>query len=196
MDVITIILLAIALAMDCFAVSITNGIAMKNVQIVPIVKMAFLFGLFQAMMPLIGWLAGVGFADLIETWDHWIALAILTVLGVKMIKESLSEDDNDQVVQPAIQWKTLVFLAIATSIDALATGLVFITETSSTFVFALIMIGLASFLFSVMGNLIGIKAGKHLPFNMELVGGLVLIGIGLKIFFEHTGLLSVIFSKI
>lgn len=189
MDILTIILLAVALAMDCFAVSITNGIALRQFHFVPIMKMAFLFGLFQAAMPFLGWLAGVGFKDYIETFDHWIALGVLVFLGAKMIYESLSEKE-DEDSQPALNWKRLVFLAVATSIDALATGLVFITETVSRFLFALLMIGLFSFGFSLLGNAIGVFVGKHLPVNMELVGGLVLIGIGVKIFCEHTGLLS------
>lgn len=193
MDIGTILLLAIALAMDCFAVSITNGVALGRFHFVPIMKMALLFGFFQAFMPLIGWLAGVGFKEQIEAYDHWIALAVLVFLGVKMIRESLS-DEKEVGSQPALCWKTLVLLAIATSIDALATGLVFITETIPTFVLALVMIGLFSFLLSVAGNLVGLYLGSHLPVNMELVGGLVLIGIGVKIFLEHTSLLSIWFG--
>lgn len=192
MSIVTIILLAVALAMDCFAVSITNGIALRQFHFVPIMKMALLFGLFQAAMPFFGWLAGVGFKEYIEAFDHWIALVVLLFLGSKMIYESLSEKEGEDS-QPALDWKKLVFLAIATSIDALATGLVFITESLSCFLFALLMIGLFSFGFSVLGNAIGVFAGKHLPLNMELVGGLVLIGIGVKIFCEHTGVLSSLF---
>lgn len=192
MSIVTIILLAVALAMDCFAVSITNGIALRQFHFVPILKMALLFGLFQAAMPFFGWLAGVGFKEYIEAFDHWIALGVLVFLGLKMIYESLTEK-NEEDVKPALNWKRLVLLAIATSIDALATGLVFITETTSRFLFALLMIGLFSFGFSVLGNAIGVFAGKHLPVNMEMVGGLVLIGIGVKIFCEHTGILSYLF---
>lgn len=189
MDVITILLLAVALAMDCFAVSITNGIALRQFHFVPIMKMAFLFGLFQAGMPLIGWAAGVGFKSQIEFVDHWIAFGVLLFLGVKMIKESLSDEEDEKENQPALQWKKLIFLAVATSIDALATGLVFLTESVKTFVFALVMIGLFSFGLSVAGNMIGIYLEKHLPFNMEMVGGIVLVGIGVKILLEHTGVL-------
>lgn len=193
MDVGTILLLALALAMDCFAVSITNGVALGRFHFVPIMKMALLFGFFQALMPLVGWLAGVGFKERIEAYDHWIALGVLVFLGVKMIRESQTEGEEGES-QPALHWKTLILLAIATSIDALATGLVFITETIPTFVFALMMIGLFSFALSVAGNLVGLYLGRHLPVNMELVGGLVLIGIGVKIFLEHTALLSVWFG--
>ena len=185
MDVATILLLAVALAMDCFAVSITNGIALRQFRFFPIFKMALLFGFFQAFMPLLSWVAGIGFKSMIEDWDHWIALVILGFLGGKMVKESFSNEEIADA-EPALDWKPLFMLAIATSIDALATGVVFLSESVSTFLFALLMIGLASFLFSVVGNAIGIYARRHLPVNMELVGGIVLIAIGVKIFLEHT----------
>ena len=111
-----------------------------------------------------------------------------------MIKDVFSGEKEDETGQPAVDWKSLILLSIATSIDALATGFVFITETTETFIFALTMIGLASFMFSVAGNVLGVYAGKHLPINMKLIGGLVLIGIGVKIFLEHTGFLSNFFK--
>ena len=193
MSLVTVILLAIALAMDCLVVSIANGITLRHIQWVPILKMSFLFGLFQAAMPLIGWLTGIWFKDIIAAWDHWIALLILSVLGGKMIKESLfeKEDENEQ---PAIRWKMLIALAIATSIDALVTGVLFVTEPIPLFILDLVIIGLVSFIFSIGGNTIGIFMGKHLPINMKLVGGLLLIGIGVKIFLEHTNFLSNLFS--
>lgn len=193
MSLVTVILLAIALAMDCFVVSIANGITMRHIQWVPILKMSFLFGLFQTAMPLIGWLTGIWFKDIIAAWDHWIALIILSVLGGKMIKESLFEKE-DETGQPAIRWNMLAALAVATSIDALVTGVLFVTEPIPLFIFDLAIIGMVSFIFSVVGNTIGIFMGKHLPINMKLVGGLLLIGIGLKIFLEHTNFLSNLFS--
>lgn len=192
MDIFSIVLLAIGLAMDCLAVSVTNGIALKRFQVGPILKMAFLFGLFQGAMPFFGWLAGVGFQGLIESWDHWLAFGILAFLGVKMIidgvKESKEESDESNA-QPALQWKKLIMLAIATSIDALATGLVFVTTQTKIFIIALLIIGAVSFLFSVLGNAIGILAHKHLPFNMQVIGGIVLIFIGVKIIAEHLQLI-------
>ena len=190
MDSVTIILLSVALAMDCFAVSITNGIALKRIHLGTILKMAVLFGFFQSFMPLITWLLGECFKEAVEAWDHWIALIILVFLGGNMIKDVFSGENEEETGQPAVDWKNLILLSIATSIDALATGFVFITETTETFIFALTMIGLASFMFSVAGNVLGVYAGKHLPINMKLIGGLVLIGIGVKIFLEHTGFLS------
>lgn len=189
MDIITIILLAIGLAMDCFAVSITNGIALRQFHFGPIIKMALLFGLFQAGMPVIGWLLGVGFKSQIEFIDHWIAFGILLYLGIKMIKESLIEEEDESLLKPTLSWKKLFVLAIATSIDAFSTGFIFLTESVKTFVFAVAMIGVFSFGFSLAGNLIGIHAGKHLPVNMEMIGGLVLIGIGVKILLEHMAII-------
>lgn len=193
MDSITIILLSVALAMDCFAISIANGIALKRIHLGTILKMAVLFGFFQSFMPLITWLLGECFKEEIEAWDHWIALVILVILGGNMIRDVFSGKKEDEMTQPAVDWKTLILLSIATSIDALATGFVFITETAETFIFALTMIGFASFMFSVAGNVLGVYVGRHLPVNMKLIGGLVLIGIGVKIFLEHTGFLSNIF---
>ncbi|MFA6884169.1 MAG: manganese efflux pump MntP family protein [Paludibacteraceae bacterium] len=185
MDLFTIILLAIALAMDCFAVSLANGIALRQFRWIPILKMAFLFGLFQGVMPVFGWLLGLGFKSIIEQWDHWIALAILSMLGLKMIHESLSEKKDESESTPALGWKSLVLLAIATSIDALATGLMFVS-CSKIFLLAVLIIGLVSFVFSFVGNTLGIYCGKRFDFKVEILGGVVLIGIGIKIFMEHT----------
>ncbi|HOI26619.1 MAG: manganese efflux pump MntP family protein [Paludibacteraceae bacterium] len=185
MDLITIILLAVALAMDCFAVSLANGIALKQFRLSPVLKMAFLFGLFQGMMPVFGWLLGLGFKSIVEQWDHWIALIILVCLGGKMIYESLTEKEDEVESSPALGWKSLVFLAIATSIDALATGLMFVS-CSEVFLLAVIIIGVVSFIFSFAGNSLGIFFGKRFNFKVEILGGIVLIGIGIKIFLEHT----------
>ena len=184
MNTFTIILIAIALAMDCFAVSIANGIALKKVKLLPILKIAFLFGLFQGIMPVLGWAAGISFRSLIERWDHWIASIILTILGLKMIREGFSE--KKEVPCYAEQgWKSLILLAIATSIDALATGIMFV-PFPPIFLKAIIIIGVVSFIFSILGNFIGLFFGKKFNLKVEILGGLVLIGIGIKIFVEHT----------
>lgn len=185
MDFFTILLLSIAVAADCFVVSVSNGIAMKQIQIVTIVKMAFLFGLFQAMMPVFTWLLGRSVGSWIEPYDHWIALLILSFLGGKMIWESFN-DEAEAEVSLCLNWSRLIVLSIATSIDALALGLLFVNDTAQRFIFAIFCIGLCSFIFSVIGNWLGVKIGKHIPFNTELVAGSVLILIGLKIVIEHT----------
>ncbi len=190
MDVYSIILLSVALAMDCFAVSITNGIVMRRFHLLTVLKMSFFFGFFQAMMPLIGWLAGRGFQHWIEAWDHWLAFGILLVLGVRMIIEGVRGGEEEipaDAPVPDLKWKRLLMLSVATSIDALATGLVFVTSPVSEFVFALCSIGIVSFLFSFGGNMIGVYAGKRLPVNMQVIGGVVLVFIGVKIIAEHLG---------
>lgn len=185
MDFVTILLLSIAVAADCFVVSVSNGIALNKFIFSPIIKMAFLFGLFQAMMPVFSWLAGKQCGSWIEPYDHWIALAILSFLGAKMIWESFDEN-SDSEGEVVLHWGRLIILAIATSIDALAIGLLFVTETTERFVFAVICIGLCSFVFSLIGNCLGIKIGNRMPFNTERIAGCILIIIGIKIFIEHT----------
>ena len=146
MDFVTILLLSIAVAADCFVVSVSNGIALNKFIFSPIIKMAFLFGLFQAMMPVFSWLAGKQCGSWIEPYDHWVALAILSFLGAKMIWESFDEN-SDSESEVVLHWGRLIILAIATSIDALAIGLLFVTEATERFIFAIICIGLCSFFF-------------------------------------------------
>ena len=189
MSTLTIILIAVALAMDCFAVSIANGMTLKKVKLLPILKISLLFGFFQGLMPVLGWLAGIGFQSFIEKWDHWIALIILTLLGCKMIHEGFSEKKEVSCCYAERGWKSLVLIAIATSIDALATGIVFV-PFPEILLKAVIIIGVVSFLFSILGNFIGLFFGKNFNLRVEILGGLVLIGIGVKIFIEHTWFLN------
>lgn len=185
MDFLTILFLAVAVAADCFVVSVSNGMACKRFCLKSILKMAFMFGLFQALMPTISWLLGRSCGSLIEPIDHWIALVILSFLGIKMIIESRKEEDEEQNAEVVMRWGRLFVLAIATSIDALAIGLVFLTESVERFTFAVFCIGICSFFFSFLGNYLGIKIGNRLPFNTELIAGIILILIGLKVFVEH-----------
>jgi putative Mn2+ efflux pump MntP len=186
MDLFTLILIAIGLAMDCFAVSVANGMTLHKINWNQLLKMAFVFGLFQSVMPVIGWLAGIRFRTSIEQWDHWIALIILSLLGLKMIYEGLVDNgENSMGASLGAGWKSLLFLAVATSIDALATGLIFVSF-SEIFLKAVILIGLVSFIFTIVGNYIGFHCGKRFNVKVEVLGGLILIIIGLKIFIEHT----------
>ncbi len=188
MDILSIILIAIGLAMDCFAVSITKGITSGKPQWGKALLMALLFGLFQGGMPLIGFFAGVAFTEQIARFDHWIALALLGFIGGKMIWESLHEDEEQNCTEHCdFSFKTLILLAIATSIDALATGIIFV-PTPEIIWHAVSIIAFVSFLFAGVGYIIGIFCGKRFHFNVELLGGLILIAIGLKIFIEHTWL--------
>jgi len=183
MDLITIMLIAVGLAMDCFAVSIAQGLDSdlndRNIKS-KIFLMALLFGLFQGGMPLIGYYAGNVFADFFDTYAPWIALALLAFIGGKMIWESLHEKEEKTV---GWQIQRLLVLAVATSIDALATGVIFIPVPERLWI-GVGIIGLVSFLFSIGGYHIGKYIGKLFQLNVELIGGIILIGIGLKIWIE------------
>ena len=181
-----IILLAVALAMDCFTISITSGFILKNIQWRPMLSMALLFGFFQAAMPCLGWMGMARAEKYISSVDHWIAFLLLAFIGGKMIHDGLTHSDEPHFNphSPA----TLLGLAVATSIDALAVGISFGCIGLSTFADILVpvlIIGAASFIFSIAGSLVGITFGRKFRFPVEPVGGLILIGIGLKILIEH-----------
>lgn len=178
-----IILIAIGLAMDCFAVSIACGIVMKPFKWGPAIRIAFLFGLFQAVMPLIGWLAGSTFKHLIESFDHWVAFAILLLLGGRMLWEYFFVHPDQKVLNP-YKKRVALTLAFATSIDALAVGLSF-AFLHIDLVVPVLIIGAASLFFSSLGLFIGKRYGRRFNIPAELLGGLVLIGIGVKILLEH-----------
>lgn len=184
MSILNIILIAIGLAMDCLAVSIAHGLGAKRWQNRALL-MALFFGLFQGGMPLIGYFAGTLFADFFSRFAPWIALALLAFIGGKMIWESLREEDKEAECKDLTFWHIIV-LAIATSIDALATGVIFIPCPEVLWL-GIGVIALVSFLFSIVGTLVGIYAGKAFHVNVELIGGLILIGIGIKIFIEGRG---------
>ncbi|WP_302430420.1 manganese efflux pump MntP [Phocaeicola coprophilus] len=186
MSILEIWLLAVSLAIDCFTVSITSGIILHRIRWGIFLKMAFLFGLFQAAMPFLGWLGASRFNHLIETYDHWIAFALLAFLGIRMIREHF-KDEEERSFDP-IRMKVILTLAVATSIDALAVGISFAFtgfRTLSSLLYPLTAIGIASFVISLAGSLIGVFFGKRFNLRVEIFGGLVLIGIGVKILFEH-----------
>jgi putative Mn2+ efflux pump MntP len=184
MDIISIVIIGIGLAMDCFAVSISKGICAKKFFFWHTLRMAFLFGLFQATMPLIGYAAGVSFATQMQSFDHWVAFILLSAIGGKMIFEGLKPLDPDCVSPNPFKWASLLPLAIATSIDALATGIVFIPYQSIIWK-AISIIGGISLIFTFLGMYIGIHFGKRFHIKVEIYGGIILIGIGLKILIEH-----------
>lgn len=181
MTIIEIILLGIGLAMDCFAVSLSKGIAARRLNTSGALLMALLFGLFQAGMPLIGYYAGVHWTEAISKIAPWVALILLGFIGGKMIKEHFEEGEEHADADYRV--RTLLVLSVATSIDALATGLVFIGQ-SATIWLAIAVIGVCSFIFSLAGTLIGVFVGGRFKFPAELIGGLILVGIGLKIWIE------------
>ena len=186
MSILEIWLLAVSLAIDCFTVSITSGIILHRIRWGIFLKMAFLFGLFQAAMPFLGWLGASRFNHLIETYDHWIAFALLAFLGIRMIREHF-KDEEERSFDPT-RMKVILTLAVATSIDALAVGISFAFtgfRTLSSLLYPLTAIGIASFVISLAGSLIGVFFGKRFNLRVEIFGGLVLIGIGVQILFEH-----------
>lgn len=188
MNIIDIIFLAIALAMDCFTVSIVSGVISGKWKSAPMLRMSFLFGLFQALMPLIGWLGISFFSAYLESVDHWLAFGLLAILGGKMIKESF--DDDDEAHFNPCRLRTQLILSVATSIDALAVGISFGClgySSLSAISLPLFVIGIVSFLFAVAGHLLGIRFGKTITRRLkpELFGGLVLLAIGVKILVTH-----------
>ena len=188
MSLLDIIFLAIALAMDCFTVSIVCGVILREEQHFSWItyRLAFLFGFFQALMPLLGWLGISHFQSYMEAYDHWIAFGLLVFIGGKMIKESF--DDKEEAHFNPCRWRTQLLLAVATSIDALAVGISFACtgyDTLSQLPLPLFIIGLASFILSLIGYALGIRFGKIIARRLkpELFGGVILILIGIKILF-------------
>jgi manganese efflux pump family protein len=181
MDLATIFLIAIGLAMDAFAVSIAKGITVKSNRRNTAILLASLFGGFQALMPVIGWLAGLGLKDVIMEVDHWIAFGLLGFIGIKMIYESTKgEGDEGSGVTVTLA----ITLAVATSIDALMVGLSFaLLETS--IMFPVLIIGLVTFVLSLVGFVFGSGLGQRFGKRVQIAGGIILILIGVRILIEH-----------
>jgi len=184
MDMITILLIAIGLAMDALAVSIASGLSIKDLRISNAATIALFFGSFQAFMPVIGWIAGLSARDLISGIDHWIAFGLLSLIGCKMILSSTRIGSNEKEIDP-LNISALLVLAIATSIDALAVGLS-LSFLKMAIVTPAVIIGLVTFVLSFIGVFVGNVSGHFFENKIEIVGGLILIGIGVKILIEHT----------
>lgn len=183
MNIISIIFIAFGLSMDAFAVSITSGFSIKSLKINNALKIGTFFGLFQAIMPIIGWLAGLSFREIISDIDHWIAFGLLVIIGSKMIYESSKMEVKNDKINP-LNLYLLLTLSIATSIDALAIGLT-LSFLKVSIILPVIIIGSVTFLLSVTGVYIGNKFGHYFERKIEIVGGFILIGIGVKILIEH-----------
>lgn len=177
-----IFFIGIGLAMDAFAVSICKGLAIKNLNTKKILKIALYFGVFQMLMPLIGYFLGNSFQHIIYKIDHWIAFALLLGIGLNMIKESFSKDLEDR--NDCLDVKTMMVLAIATSIDALAVGITF-GFLKVNIIFSVIFIGIITFLICILGVKIGNKFGDEFQNKAEILGGIILILIGIRILLEH-----------
>lgn len=180
----TIIVIAVGLSMDAFAVAVSSGVTVKQLKLSSALKMALFFGGFQAIMPIIGWLAGVGVRNYISGFDHWIAFGLLTVIGAKMIYESVKINQEERSKKDPFKVFTLFLLAIATSIDALAIGTTF-ALLNLLIAVPVIVIGCVTFAFSFAGAYIGNKFGHFFENKIGMFGGAVLICIGIKILLQH-----------
>ena len=190
MSIIELLLVAVGLSMDAFAVSVCKGLAMDKITLKKCAVVGLWFGGFQALMPTVGWLLGSQFEKYITSIDHWIAFALLCAIGVNMIREALSKDEDDQSTGDSLAFKTMLVLAVATSIDALAVGITF-AFLQVKIVSAVLIIGLTTFVLSMIGVKIGNVFGVKYKSNAEFAGGVVLILLGIKILLEHLGILNI-----
>ena len=184
MDFITILLLALGLSMDSFVVSVTSGMLIeKKVKLYAFIKFCLILALFQAFMPVIGWLLGKGLKQYIENYDHWVAFILLSIIGCKMIWEGFKKPEMKKKFDP---FNNLIILGLglATSIDALVVGLSF-GFLNENIIYPVIIIGLTTFIVTVIGLVIGGKLHKSVNIKLEILGGIVLIGIGIKILIQH-----------
>ncbi|MBN1501138.1 MAG: manganese efflux pump [Spirochaetes bacterium] len=187
MNLVNILFIAVGLSMDAFAVSVTNGIIIEKIKIRHALLIAVSFGVFQAVMPVIGWAGGLAFRRYIESVDHWIAFILLVYIGIKMILESRKTDPDDRKVcmeKSCLNPRVLILMSIATSIDALAVGITF-SILKVEILSPVIIIGLITFVICFSGIYLGKKVGHFFEKKVDIFGGLILILIGIKILLEH-----------
>jgi putative Mn2+ efflux pump MntP len=183
MNIITICLIALSLAMDAFAVSLSSGLSYKRVRIGNALVIALFFGGFQAVMPIIGWLLGTYVERFISAIDHWIAFALLCIIGLRMIYEACRKTGHEKAIDPE-KLHILLMLAVATSIDAFAVGLG-LSFLQVPILLPVIIIGIVTFGISFSGVYLGATLGRFFRKKVEVLGGLILISIGIKILIEH-----------
>lgn len=182
MTLIELLLISVGLAMDTFAVSICKGLSMTKINFKKAVIVGLYFGGFQALMPLIGYLFGSTFSNLISNIDHWAAFILLSLIGANMIKEAFSKDDK--IYSDNLNFKNMLILSIATSIDALTIGITF-SFLEVNILFAVLSIGIITIELSILGVFIGKKFGNKFESKAKILGGLILILLGMKILIEH-----------
>ena len=187
MGVIEILMIGVGLAMDAFAVSVCKGLSVRQVTWKHVLIPAVYFGVFQGLMPLVGWLLGIQFQSLITSIDHWIAFILLLLIGANMIREAMGEEEGE--TNDSFSFLIMVTLAVATSIDALAVGITFAFLEVSIWL-AVALISGVTFVISAAGVKIGNVFGAKFQRKAEVLGGVILILIGTKILLEHLGLLS------
>ena len=186
MDFISTLLIAIALAMDAFSVSLTKGFTLKNITKSQALWFGIFFGGVQALMPVLGWLGGIQLEWLITTFAPWVAFILLLLIGSNMIRESFSNDEDDS--SDKFSFKELTLLAIATSIDAFAVGITYAVLKTDILI-PIIMIGVTAFIFTIIGLYLGKKIGNYFGDKFEILGGVILILLGLRILLEGLGIL-------
>jgi len=182
-NLLIIFVIAVGLAMDALAVAIANGFSIKELKIHHALRIALAFGIFQAVMPVVGWALGLTFSDIIETFDHWVVFGLLSIIGLKMIYESFHMDKSCEH-KNCLHFPTLLLLSLATSIDALAVGLSF-AIIGVRILLAVLIIGGVTALLCFAGVYIGNKIGHFFENKFEFIGGIILIAIGIKILIEH-----------
>lgn len=186
MGFLELFLLAIGLSMDAFAVAVCKGLAMKKVTPKQMVIVGAWFGVFQALMPAIGYLLGSAFQQYIAAIDHWVAFLLLGLIGGNMVREALSK--GEEPADASLSFRTMLVLAVATSIDALAVGITF-AFLNVNLLASVLMIGLTTFLLSIVGVKLGSLFGNRYQAKAELAGGVILILLGVKILLEHLGVI-------
>lgn len=186
MGIIETFFISIGLAMDAFAVATCKGLAIKKLEWKKAIIVGLYFGLFQGIMPIIGYYLGINFQDKIVNIDHWIAFILLISIGINMIKEAVSAKDEDK--DDSLNFKNMIILSIATSIDALAIGITF-AFLNCNIIKAAGLIGIITFLLSIIGVKIGNKFGNKYESKAEIMGGIILIILGTKILLEHLSII-------
>lgn len=189
MQFVNILAIAVALAMDAFAVAVATGVSLQQVSVRQTFRLSWHFGLFQALMPVIGWSAGLSIRAFIEQYDHWVAFGLLTFVGGHMIKEAFQAEEKETQKKDPTKGLSLIMLSVATSIDALAVGFS-MSMLKISIVSPALIIGVIALLFTITGLHIGktIGSSSHLSQYAEVTGGIVLFIIGLKILYEHGAL--------
>lgn len=188
MGLVELFLIAVGLSMDAFAVSVCKGLSERSLKAKHYIIIGAWFGGFQALMPLIGYLLGSAFEQYITSFDHWVAFVLLGLIGGNMIREAFSKDEEDQ--DASFGFKTMLLLAIATSIDALAVGITFALLPDVNIIAAISLIGVTTFVLSAIGLKVGNVFGAKYKAKAEFVGGVILILIGTKILLEHLGVIN------
>ncbi len=186
MSLLSLFVIAVGLSMDAFAVSICKGLAMQKIDLRKAGIVGLWFGGFQALMPFIGWVLGIRFERYVSAIDHWIAFLLLGIIGISMLKEAFSTEEKEET--DSLDAKTMLLLAVATSIDALTIGITF-AFLQVDILPAVCFIGLTTFLFSAIGVGIGHQFGIRYKNKAEIAGGVILIVMGIKILLEHLGIL-------